>query len=183
MRRYVPDARYVKLPHPEPALAIAMPHALPCGELKILILGRLTPVKGLYQLEACAIDAGLRHLPLFFRVIGHADREVRQEPDIPLSFSGPYADAELPRLIGRERPDVIFFPALWPETYSYTLSYALETRLPIVAPRLGAFSERLANYPYACLLDWDTPAAKCNDLFVSLLERASDLSAEAGYGA
>ncbi len=183
MRRYVPGARYIWAPHPEPALAIAMPHAPPCGELKILVLGRLTPAKGLYQLEACAIDASQRHLPLFFRVIGHADRAVRQEPEIPLSFSGPYTDAELLQLIGRERPDVIFFPALWPETYSYTLSYALATRLPIVAPRLGAFSERLANYPYACLLDWDTPVAKYNDLFMSLLERASHALAEAGYGA
>jgi len=178
MRRYVPDARYIRLPHPEPVLTIAMPHAPPCGELKILILGRLTPVKGLHQLEACAIDARLRHLPLFFRVIGHPDRDIRQEPAIPLSFSGPYDDAELPRLIGRERPDVIFFPALWPETYSYTLSYAMATRLPIVAPRLGAFSERLADYPHACLLDWDTPAAECNDLFMNLLERASNFLAE-----
>jgi len=184
MRRYIPDARYVRLSHPEPpVLAVPAPRVPPCGEFKILILGRLTPVKGLHRLEACAIDAQVRGLPLFFRVIGHADRDVRQEPEIPLSFSGPYDDAELPQLIGRERPDLIFFPALWPETYSYTLSYALATRLPIVAPRLGAFSERLADYPHACLLDWDTPATEYNDLFVNLLERASHSLAEAGYGA
>jgi len=171
MRRYVPGARYVRLSHPEPALAVPVPHAPPCSELKILVLGRLTPIKGLHRLEACAADAQARGLPLFFRVIGHADRDVRQEPEIPLSFSGPYNDAELPLLIGRERPDVIFFPAQCPETYSYTLSYALVTGLPIVAPRLGAFSERLADYPYAWLLNWDTPIAECNDLFVNLLQR------------
>ena len=134
------------------------------------MLGRLTPAKGLYRLEACAVDARARDLPLFFRVIGHADRDVRQEPEIPLSFTGSYDDAELPLLMGRERPDLIFFPAQWPETYSYTLSYALGTGLPIIAPRLGAFIERLADYPRAWLLDWDAPVADCNDLFVSLLE-------------
>ncbi len=179
MRRYAPNAHYIKLPHPEPALTVPVPHAPPCGELKILVLGRLTPIKGLYRLEACAIDARLRSLPLFFRVIGHADRDVRQEPEIPLSFSGPYNDIELPLLIGRERPDLIFFPAQCPETYSYTLSYALVTGLPIVAPRLGAFSERLADYPQAWLLDWDAPVTECNDLFVSLLESVSGSRAEA----
>lgn len=171
MRRYVSDARYVRLSHPEPALVVPVPRAPPRGELKILVLGRLTPVKGLHRLEACAIDARERGLPLFFRVIGHADRDVRQEPEIPLSFSGMYEDAQLPLLINRERPDLFFFPAQCPETYSYTLSYALVTSLPIVAPKLGAFSERLADYPHAWLLDWDTPVAECNDLFVSLLDR------------
>ena len=185
LRRYVPAAHYVRLSHPEPVLAVPVLHASPCGELKILVLGRLTPIKGLHRLEACAMDARLRSLPLFFRVIGHADRVVRQEPEIPLSFSGPYNDAELPLLIGRERPDVIFFPTQCPETYSYTLSYALVTGLPIVAPHLGAFSERLANYPHAWLLDWDTSVAECNHLFVNLLERGSlqKVLAEASYDA
>ena len=79
----------------------------------------------------------------------------------------------MPLLIGRERPDVIFFPGQCPETYSYTLSYALATGLPIVAPRLGALGERLTGYPRAWLVDWDLPVAECNDLFVSLLGRGS----------
>ena len=184
MRSYVPNARYIWLPHPEPApLAFTAPCFEPSGELKILVLGRLTPAKGLDRLEACAIDARARSLPLFFRVIGHADRDVRQEPEIPLSFTGPYEDAQLPLLIGRERPDLIFFPAQWPETYSYTLSYALATGLPIAAPRLGAFIERLADYPRAWLLDWDAPVAECNDLFVNLLRHGSNALAEPDHGA
>ena len=54
-------------------------------------------------------------------------------------------DPELPLLIARERPDLFLFPARWPETYSYTLSVAMRTGLPIIAPRLGAFGERLAS--------------------------------------
>lgn len=173
MRRYVPDARYLKLAHPEPPITVPVPRALPCGELKILALGRLSPAKGLYRLEACAADAKARGLPLFFRVIGPADWPVRQAPELPLSFSGLYDNAELPLLIGRERPDVIFFPGQCPETYSYTLSYALATGLPIVAPRLGALSERLTDYPQAWLVDWDLPVAECNDLFVRLLKQGS----------
>ena len=68
---------------------------------------------------------------------------------------------------------MIFFPGQCPETYSYTLSYALATGLPIVAPRLGALSERLTDYPQAWLVDWDLPVAECNDLFVRLLKQGS----------
>jgi glycosyltransferase involved in cell wall biosynthesis len=63
---------------------------------------------------------------------------------------------------------VIFFPARWPETFSYTLSAAMRTGLPIAAPRLGAFPERLADCPFAHLMEWDTDAAAWNDLFLSL---------------
>ncbi len=169
MQSYVLDARYVYLPHPESATVTPPMPSLSdlSGELKIAVLGRLTPAKGLYLLEACAADARARGLPLFFRVIGRTDRETLPKPDFSLSFSGPYDDDELPSLIARERPDLVFFPAQWPETYSYTLSVAMRTALPIIAPRLGAFSERLAEYPQARLLNWDTPPEGWNNLLMS----------------
>lgn len=171
MRRYLPDAPYVHLPHPE-IMGLNAPTpapSRPIRELKIVVLGGLTPAKGLYVVEACALNAQQRGLPLYFRVIGHhGGRPVKQEPEAPLSFSGVYGDEQLPLLIDRERPDAIFFPAQWPETYSYTLSAALRTGLPIFAPQLGAFSERLADYPQACLLAWDSPAATWNDRFMAL---------------
>lgn len=168
MRRYIPHANYLRLVHPERINPLYLPRTNPNGELKILVLGRLTAAKGLHKLAACAEDAQQRHLPVFFRVLGEAESALQQER---LSFYGCYQDAELPQLIGRERPDIIFFPAQWPETYSYTLSYALATGLPIVAPRLGAFIERLANYPNGYLFAWDLAAALCNDLLLSIADK------------
>ena len=57
---------------------------------------------------------------------------IAQSPDAPVTIHGSYDDADLPRLIAAEHADVLFFPAQWPETYSYTLSAALGTDLPIV---------------------------------------------------
>ena len=45
------------------------------------------------------------------------------------------------------------FPAQWPETYSYTLSAAIDAGLPIVATRIGAFPERLEGRPLTWLVD------------------------------
>ncbi len=172
MRRYVPEARYVCLSHPEdPGSALPAPPPAWANELKIVVLGRLTPAKGLYLLEACAADARARSLPLFFRVIGHTERELQPKSDSVLSFSGAYEDDELSLLIARERPDCVFFPAQWPETYSYTLSVAIRTGLPIIAPRLGAFIERLADDPQVRLLDWDTLPEGWNDLLMTFWRR------------
>ena len=76
---------------------------------------------------------------------------------------------DLGRLIELERADVIVFPALWPETYCYTLSAAMASGLPIIAPALGAFPERLASYPNALILSWQSSAADWNDAILGFV--------------
>lgn len=177
MEFYIPHAHYIYLSHPEFTNDTSLQSNSSKSELKILILGALTIAKGLKLLEACAIDAKNRKLPLFFQVLGYPVDEATTESEIPLSFSGRYQDKDLPTLIARERADIIFFPALWPETYSYTLSYAMNSGLPIAAPKLGAFQERLAEYPAAFLLEWTSTAEDWNALFVSLLSTQPQKSA------
>ena len=154
----------------------------------MVILDHLTLAKVLKLLESCAVDGKVRKLPIFFSVIGvngFVGQQARVYPDLPLSFTGPYSDSQLMILIARERPDIIFFPALWPETYSFTLSYAMRSGLPIAAPRIGAFIERLADYPHTRILDWDTPAAGWNDMLMTFWrEHDHDMTQEgAGDGA
>ena len=49
-----------------------------------------------------------------------------------------------------------------PETYSYTLSVALASGLPIVASALGALPERLAQHPRSVTVPWNAPPAEWN---------------------
>ena len=58
---------------------------------------------------------------------------------------------DLPRLIARVRPHVIWFPGQVPETYSYTLTAAIAAGLPIVASGIGSFPERLEGRPLTWL--------------------------------
>jgi hypothetical protein len=104
----------------------------------------------------------LRNLPLTFRVLGSTTESVPQAPDVPLSIFGQYEDAQLPQLLAAEKPDVIFFPAQVPETYSYTLSVALASRVPIVASSLGALSERLTGHPRSTTIRWNALPAEWN---------------------
>ena len=65
-------------------------------------------------------------------------------------------------LIAAERPDVIWFPAQVPETYSYTLSVAIVAGLPSSLRHLGALPERLAGHPRVSLVPWNATPAEWN---------------------
>jgi GT2 family glycosyltransferase/glycosyltransferase involved in cell wall biosynthesis len=154
--RYLPNLAVEVWPHPEvPPLRVRRP-------LRIATLGKLPAAKGLDVVTACAADAHTRALPLTFRIIGATGAPLPRLPMSRLSFTGEYDDADLPALLAAERPDVLWFPAQIPESYSYTLSFALASGLPIVASDLGALPERLAGHPRAQLQAWDADARTWN---------------------
>jgi GT2 family glycosyltransferase len=122
---------------------------------KVLLLGGLTRAKGQDVVLACAREAAARGLPLAFRVLGHTEDALPVYPQLPLTVAGSYRAADLDALIALERADVVWLPARIPESFSYTLSAALRSGLPIVASRLGAFTERLKDTPRAILVAWN----------------------------
>ena len=130
------------------------------------------------MVAACAQDAKLRALPLTFRVLGSTTEPIPQAPEAPLSIAGQYEDAQLPQLLAAEKPDVIFFPAQVPETYSYTLSVALASGTPIVASALGALTERLAGHKHSTTVRWNALPAEWN----AALQKAAGIDAS-GAGA
>jgi glycosyltransferase involved in cell wall biosynthesis len=153
--RYFPDVAVTVLTHAE------APLAAPARLTRIATLGTLSPEKGLRVVAACAEDAHIRRLPLSFRIVG-AVTEPLAGQGLPVLIQGEYGETTLPALIAADRPDVIWFPAQVPETFSYTLSAALVADAAIVASDLGAFPERLAGRPRTWLLPWNATPAEWN---------------------
>ncbi len=164
LRRHIPSLSPLVWPHPKAE------HAVAAAPVRVLVPGAISPAKGLDVLEACARDAGARSLPLHFRVLGYLARTLPTWPELPFTLSGEYRDGTLPQLLALERGDVVFFPAQCPETFSYTLSDALDTALPIVATDLGALPERLAHRANARVVHWDAPAAEINAALLAAAE-------------
>lgn len=104
------------------------------------VLGALGKEKGADYLEQMAAKAATGNLPFDFKLLGFAYRELKG-----VFTTGRYDADDLKHLISDHDLDLILFPCQWPETYSYTLSYALASGLPIIAPDIGAFPERLSN--------------------------------------
>ncbi len=127
---------------------------------RIAILGAVGEQKGRAVLLACARHAALHNLALEFVLIGFADEEDALLATGKVFITGRYDDAELPELLRREAPAAVFLPSVTPETWSYSLSHAMATGLPILAFDIGAIAERLGRsaHPHQLLPLGSTPA-------------------------
>ena len=126
--------------------------------LKVAVIGALSTIKGADVLEEVALLARRQQAPVEFHLIGYAYRSLRTQPQAHLTVHGRYDDRDLPALLGWLQPDLVWFPAQWPETYSYTLSACLQGGWPIVAPNLGAFQERLEGRGWTWVRPWNDAA-------------------------
>ncbi|WP_027995448.1 methyltransferase domain-containing protein [Simplicispira psychrophila] len=154
-----------------PALHGALPTPAPQphgGALKVVVLGALSAIKGADLLEAVAQEAARRGAPVEFHLLGYGYRHLQTQPRAQLTVHGAYEEIDLPRLLQWLQPDLVWFPAQWPETYSYTLSACLQAGLPVLAPDLGAFTERLAGRPWSWVQPWDLSAKEWLDTLLHL---------------
>jgi glycosyltransferase involved in cell wall biosynthesis len=164
MQRFLPTANIKVAPHtdltPNAPLAVPAPRATrnPDAALKVVVLGALSTIKGADVLEQVATLAAAAKAPLEFHLVGYAYRSLKTRPRTYLTVHGEYTEDDLPGMLEWLKPDLVWFPALWPETYSYTLSACLKLGLPVVAPNLGAFPERLAQRAWSWVQPWDQPA-------------------------
>jgi GT2 family glycosyltransferase/glycosyltransferase involved in cell wall biosynthesis len=153
--RHVPEARAVLVAH-EPVPPGRWPMSKPPppreGEpLRVAVLGVLAASKGADAVIALAGTVDPATLSL--HLIGYPEEPLPPRIAARVACTGEYRESDLPDLIAGIRPHVLWFPAQWPETYSYTLSAAIEAGLPIVASRIGAFPERLAGRPLTWLCE------------------------------
>ncbi len=158
---YFPSAQVRHAPHldlpPGAALPRPAPRSLhPSSNLRVFVIGAVNSIKGADTLEAVAQEAARMRAPIEFHLLGYAHRPMQQQPHASLTVHGAYEDADLLSLLERLQPDLVWFPARWPETYSYTLSACLQAGLPILAPDLGAFPERLAGRAWSWVQPWHT---------------------------
>lgn len=118
--------------------------------LRVLVVGAISREKGADMLEQVA--AALAGSSVELHLLGYAYRAMGKG----IITHGPYDSAEASDLIQAIGPDVVWFPAQWPETYSYTLSLALRLGLPVVVPDIGAFVERVAGRPLSVVRPWES---------------------------
>ena len=123
----------------------------PGRKLRVAVIGVLAAHKGAHLVASVAMAADPATLEL--HVIGAVEEPFPAAARTRLRIAGAYRDEDLADILTKLRPHAIWFPAPWPETYSYTLSAAIAAGSPIVAPAIGAFSERLDGRP----LTWIVP--------------------------
>ncbi len=169
LRRHFDRLQVAVQPHAETVEATPLPAR--AGRTKIIrvaLIGALGVHKGYRILLDCARDARARRLPIEFVVIGYTENDAALLKTGKVFITGRYSEGEAPHLLRRERPDVAWFPSVWPETWCYTLDDALKLCLPVAAFDLGAIAERLRTTPLRALLPIEMQPRKINDRLLIL---------------
>ena len=152
--RYFPQrAIGVDMPESEPEPVTAAPRRrLASGTIKVALIGAIGEHKGYQVLRRVAARALADELPLEFVVVGRTDDDGRLMRAGRVFVTGTYQEAEVPALLRREQPDMIWLPSVWPETWCYALTHALQSGLPILSYDIGAVAERLRQAGRGVLL-------------------------------
>jgi glycosyltransferase involved in cell wall biosynthesis len=151
-----PGARIeVEEPEQDSALPVSVsPPPLATSEpMRVLILGALNRPKGLDVILGLARALARRRAPVRIAVLGPAADEAALRR-AGVRVRGRYRPEELDELMAAERPHVIFFPAIWPETWSFALTEALRTNADVLAFDIGAIAQRLKRLGRGHLLDY-----------------------------
>ncbi|HRF05559.1 glycosyltransferase [Accumulibacter sp.] len=131
------------------------------GRLCIGVVGHIAFHKGANFVQALAREIKDRGAELSIVVIGSI--EAHCEPSV-VRQTGAYKHSELPGIIEASGANVMLFPSICPETFSYVVQELMELRLPVAAFNFGAPAERLGSYEKGLVLTSMEPASVLDEL-------------------
>lgn len=171
LSRYWPDLEFTVRPHEHVERTIVPKPSNNIGSRRIRAgaIGAISTMKGLPVLIACSEAARHQNQSIDFVVIGFTENDEKARK-AGLEITGPYLNEKVLDEIENAELDVIFIPSTWPETYSYTLSIALRSGLPIMVFDLGAQARRLESFGCAFYqsIPLTTPAVSINEKLIAL---------------
>jgi GT2 family glycosyltransferase/glycosyltransferase involved in cell wall biosynthesis len=119
---------------------------------RVIVVGAIGLAKGSRLLQQTAAAASMLKLPLEFVVIGYTDRNSELSAIGNVTITGKYEEDEVIGILTSAEADLAWFPAVWPETYSYTLSAVFAAGLFPVAFDFGAIANRIRAAEWGELL-------------------------------
>ena len=156
-------------PHCRPAVVEHhLSHALACtydpafatGQpLHVAAIGALSVEKGADILYDMTSLVRKRRLPVRLHIIGYTYRDPGPSDDGILQITGRYEPQDLPELLREARAAAVILPALWPETYCYTVTEAMACGYPVLCYDLGAPAERVRRTGQGCVISEMTAEA------------------------
>jgi glycosyltransferase involved in cell wall biosynthesis len=144
--RLIPELEdsFHTIPHGSPPIPAA-PLQLEPGEdrrLRVLILGRLSPDKGLFLFEQIRQELS-DFADVFLLGCGEDGKKFARTKGVKVIPR--YRWEELAEIVGEIRPDAGLLPSVVPETFSFTLQELLELAIPPVVTDLGSFHDRIQD--------------------------------------
>ena len=129
--------------------------------LRIGVVGRIGYHKGAKVVQELADEIKARKLDIQIVVIGFIEAQCDQSV---VRQTGSYKHENLSTLIESSGVNIMLFPSIWPETFSYVVQELIELNLPVACFDLGAPAERLSNYAKGLILEDTAASATVNNL-------------------
>lgn len=136
-------ARICVIAHRVDYLPARLPKVDHDAPLVIGVIGQISVQKGAEVVKELAALIDRERPDVRVVVIGSLDIAVRSPR---LKVTGAYRHADLVDLIEAHGVNMVLFPSICPETFSYVTEEMMLLRLPIVAFDLGAPGDRLRDY-------------------------------------
>ncbi len=131
--------------------------------LRIGVVGQIGFHKGAAFIQQLSKEIMRRGLDIAIVVIGSI--ELSCESSI-VRQTGPYQHDQLPELIHSSGTNIMLFPSIWPETFSYVAQELIQMNLPVASFNFGAPAERIATYSKGLILS-TMDAAKVLDELIN----------------
>jgi glycosyltransferase involved in cell wall biosynthesis len=135
--------RVTVVPHRVDFHPARLPRVRHSGPLVIGVVGHISEQKGARIVQRVVSEIERAYPASRVVVIGTLDLASASSH---LEVTGPYQRDRLAELVESHGINMILFPSICPETFSYVIEEMIMLRLPIVAFDLGAPGERLRDY-------------------------------------
>jgi glycosyltransferase involved in cell wall biosynthesis len=119
------------------------------GKLHIGVIGGISYAKGASILNQLVTYIEEKKLQVKVTLLGEIDPAFH---NAKINVLGRYERNELPYLIEKNEINVILFPSIFPETFSYVTSEVMIMKMPIAYFDIGAVPEKLKSYKKGSLL-------------------------------
>lgn len=129
--------------------------------LRIGVIGQIGYHKGAKVVRELSQKIHDEQYPVKIIVIGTIEDSC---PSDVVTQTGPYERSQLPALIQKCGVNVILFPSIWPETFSYVVQEMIELAYPVACFDLGAPADRIRNYQSGLILSSMSPASILKEL-------------------
>lgn len=149
LQNYFKDVDFTVRPHFELTESVSHLKNTPISYVnnarKVLLIGAIGQHKGSIILRDTAIAAKKFNFPLEFIVLGYTDRDDELNNIGNITILGRYNEGTGCQIASDINADLAWFPSIWPETFSFTLSMAFKCNLFSVCFDFGAIAARIHN--------------------------------------
>jgi glycosyltransferase involved in cell wall biosynthesis len=149
------------IPHAGNRVTSAAVVPLQTNALCIGVVGQIGYHKGAAVIEELAREIVARGMNTKIKIIGTIEADLDSSV---VEETGPYQHRDLAAMILNSGANIMLFPSIWPETFSYVVQELMELQLPVACYDLGAPAERVATYAKGLIMQSGDVSQTLDDL-------------------